>query len=154
MIPGTLFVLNTYKDQAAHDINLLTTRLRNQTLAGSWIHVQELAPSPDLLKQIEQWQWEKKWPKKWDEFKRMYLEELKEPQKQKLINGILKRLSSGLNVAIGCDTSNEKMSHNLIIAELIAGKSFPVNYAFENRTKPEKVFNESVTKGQVNMFEL
>jgi uncharacterized protein YeaO (DUF488 family) len=151
---GKLFVLNVYKDQALYDIHILTTRSRNHTLAGNWIHVPELSPSPSLNRIVEQWMWNKKWPKMWEEFKRLYLLELTEPKKQKLLNGILLRLSEGLNVAIGCDSINEKNSHNIVIAEWVASQSYEVMFGYEIRPKSDKREGGQTIEGQVSLFDL
>jgi len=155
MKPGTLFVLNVKKDEARGDINILTTLNNNHPLSNNWTHVPQLSPSLSLKKQVDEWVWSKKWPKMWEEFTHRYLLEFNDPDKLKYVNGILKRLSEGLDVAIGCDTLLEKYSHNRVVAKMVKdASSFEVVYGGDIRAKVDKCNISQNQDMQVSIFDI
>lgn len=131
---GQLYLYHVDKDPPDKDINLLVV-ITNRIIPG-WVAVPGLSPSEKLLKRLEKWQWDLKWPRMWPEFEKAYKSELMEqPLKYMHAKHLLKRLTEGNNVAVACDCTDEKHCHKQVIGEWISDQGIEVIQGKEVRKK-------------------
>lgn len=137
-LSGKLFIYHVDKDPPDRDINLLI-KVTNRQIPG-WINVPGLSPSEELLKQLEKWQWDSKWPRMWPKYKKLYKHELIQiPLKNLHLRHLLKRLNQGFDVAIACDCGDEQHCHKQIIGEWINQQGIPVVQGKEIRKERKKI---------------
>ncbi|MFT9486029.1 MAG: hypothetical protein ACH0QD_01425 [Tepidibacillus sp.] len=131
---GKLFIYHVKKDAPDQDINLLITR-SNLNLPR-WTHISQLAPSKALIGKFTLWQVDNSLKTNWEEFKKMYLQELVKNQKSRIaLSTILLRLRQGKNVSISTDLCEGKHCYLQVLAEWIEKQGYEIVQGKDIRPK-------------------
>ncbi len=108
-------------DEPDADIKLLITRVPKQ-LGRGWLHIPELASSPNLFFRAQKWK-KGLWPQKWPEYESDFLKEMTMPVPDKYLDRLALRIREGKKIALACFCVDENHCHRSLVKQLIQQKN-------------------------------